>query len=629
MIRNLILCMAMLSVITGIAQSTEEVLCTIDGENVYTSEFVSIYKKNQDLVIENETKDFEEYLNLFIEYKLKIKKAYELQLDTATVFQTELQKYKEQLMEPYLSNQEATEFLVKEAYQRTVNEVNASHILIRVAPDAKPKDTLLAYQKIVEIRNKIVGGMPFGEAAMQFSEDPSAKENNGNLGYFSAFSMVYSFENAAYNTAVGEVSLPFKSQFGYHILMVNDKRKSKGEVEVAHIMAKNDSVNVNSAKEKIDDIYQKLQQGGDFFKIAREHSDDLSSAKKGGLLPKFGSGRMIKLFDDVAFGLQNEGDYSKPFQSNFGWHILKLIKKYPIQSYETLKEPIANRIKNGNRSKFVEAALVEELEKQYTVKEYLNVLASFYDNKQAQKNSNQTILVIEEENIPAKDFYQFLQSHGNEQIGLAFERFKNNKIISYHKLHLEQTNPEFAKTFKEYKDGLMLFELLQNNIWKKSEDSLGLQTYYNKYKENYQWKKRAKLTIASCTALDQAKLVKKYLTDGLSTEQIKDTLNKGATIHVLFSSGIIEETSNKLPKDYNLEYGVSKVFEVKKNNYTIIKVDEIIPARIKSLAECKGAVTNDYQNYLEKNLVVSLKNEYHIKMNKKAVKKLKKEYQSL
>ncbi|NOQ91243.1 MAG: peptidylprolyl isomerase, partial [Flavobacteriaceae bacterium] len=258
MLRKLIAFTALLFVVSVNAQEKGEVLFSIDGEKTYSDEFIRVYQKNKDIVVDNENKEFDDYFDLFLDFKLKLKQAHDIKLDTSSTYISELAKYKEQLISPYLQNPEATEFLVKEAYDRTVIEVKASHILVILQPNAKPKDTLLAYQKITDARNKIISGTPFIEVANEFSEDPSVKKNGGNLGYFSAFSMVYVFENAAYNTKIGEISIPFRTQFGYHILKVIDKRSSRGELEVAHIMVKQNSKDSIYAKNKIFDIYNKL-----------------------------------------------------------------------------------------------------------------------------------------------------------------------------------------------------------------------------------------------------------------------------------------------------------------------------------------------------------------------------------
>lgn len=607
-------------------QDEEKVLFSIEGSPVYNAEFIRVFEKNKDIVVEDERKDFDDYFDLFVDFRLKLVQARELHLDTISSYTSDLSTYREQLIQPYLQNPEATENLVREAYDRTVEEVAASHILVMLKADADPVDTLKAYQKISAARSKILNGASFDSIARIYSEDPSVQMNNGSLGYFSAFSMVYPFENAAYNTPVGEVSEPFRTQFGYHILQVKDKRKSPGEIQVAHIMVKNDSTVLRKSKEKIDEIYKKLEQGGDFATIAKEHSDDLSSAQKGGVLPKFGTGRMIKSFEDVGFALENEGDFSKPFESEYGWHILKLLKKYPIGSYEELHAKLESKVKNGSRSSYVERSLAQKIAKDYQVVTYKAKLR-LYPNIIGFENSNDTVLRVEDEMFSGHDFYSFAKDFKDRTKEDLFDEFRNKMIIDYYKKHLDETNKEFALTYQEYKDGLLLFELLQKQVWEKSEkDSLGLQRYFDKNRSKYIWKRRADLIIASCTRLEKAKIVQSLLMEDKHPDTIKSMVNEGATIHVLFSKGKLEEGSSKLPDGFTFKPGVSQIFEEEEHHFTIIKVMDIFEPQPKELKETRGEVMNDYQNYLESQWVKDLRQRYKIKVNQNNYKELKQRF---
>ena len=609
-------------------QDEEKVLFSIDQSPVYNAEFIRVFEKNKDIVVEDERKDFDDYFNLFVDFKLKLIQARELNLDTLSSYTSDLAKYREQLIQPYLQNPEATERLVREAYDRTVEEVNASHILVMLKAEAAPTDTLKAYQKISTARSKIINGANFDSIARVYSEDPSVQMNNGSLGYFSAFSMVYSFENAAYQTKVGEVSNAFRTQFGYHILKVNDKRKSPGEVQVAHIMVKNDSTVLRQSKDKIDEIYKKLEQGDDFATIAKEHSDDLSSAQKGGELPKFGTGRMIKSFEDVAFSLEKEGDFSIPFESDYGWHILKLLKKYPIASYEELYSKLESKVKNGSRSSYVEQSLAQKIAKDYKVVTYKAKLQLYANINGFEKNKD-TVLSVQERMYTGHDFYMYAKDFKNRIKEELFEEFSNKMIIDYYKEHLDQTNKEFALTYQEYKDGLLLFELLQKEIWEKSEkDTLGLQQYFEQNRSKYIWKRRASLSIASCTQMEKAKLVQSLLEQGKDPDSIKSMVNEGATIHVLFSKGKLEEGSAKLPKEYTFKIGVSDIFEEEAHHFTIINVADIFEPQWKELKETRGEVMNDYQTYLEAQWVKNLRQTYTVKLNKKNYKELKQRFTS-
>jgi len=604
-------------------QQGEEVLFTIEGEEVYTSEFLRVYEKNKEIVVEEEGKGFDDYFDLFLDFKLKLKQARDQDLDTSSTYQSDLAKYREQLVQPYLQNPEALDELTKEAYDRSAMEVNASHILIRVSPDAAPADSLAAFEKISAARNEILAGQDFESVARAYSEDPSVEQNGGNLGYFSAFAMVYTFENAAYDTPVGDVSEPFRTQFGYHLVKVLDRRKSLGEIEVSHIMVKKDSAQPGKSREKIDEIYRSLEQGDDFARIAQEHSDDLSSAKKGGKLPKFGTGRMIREFEEVAFSLENEGDYSEPFSTQFGWHILKLDKKYPLPSYEDLKPRLEAKVKNGSRAGYVERSLAEKVGKDYELVINMSLLSSTRDLEEF-KGMTDTILQVQERVFSADEFYQYAKTGRNKTNGELFDTFKNKQIIEYYKDHLEETNPEFAATFKEYRDGLLLFELLQKQIWDRSEqDSVELEKYFKEHRDKDNWRKRADVLIGSCTQKEKAEQVRRLLLNGRSPESIKETINEGATIHVLFSQGKLEEGSSKLPQGYLFKLGVSEIYEEDENQYTLMRVDRIYPETRKELNEARGEVLNDYQNYLEEQWVLDLRETYAVKINKRNYKELK------
>jgi peptidyl-prolyl cis-trans isomerase SurA len=375
----------------------------------------------------------------------------------------------------------------------------------------------------------------------------------------------------------------------------------------------------------IDDIYSKLRQKEKFAYLAKKYSDDKSSAAKGGVLPKFSTGKLIQPLDSMAFSLKEEGDYTIPFKSDYGWHILKLIKKYPVKSYDELENELQYKVRNNNRSVIIKRSLAEELSTQFKITENEPVLDQIFKNDYSKADPKTTILSIEDLSYTIKDFNFYRKPIRNKSTREIYTDFKADKIIEYYKDHLEEYNKEFAKTIKEYQDGLLLFDLLQKNIWKKAEtDSVGLEQFFNANIENYRWNTRFRTTTANCTRIEKAEKVRQLMTEGKTTEEIKDLVNEGATIHVIFHESILEENSNKLPKDFVPEKGISKIYQDDKNHYTIINVKEILPAGPKELKETKGQVVNDYQNYLEEKWVEQLRKEHKVIINKKALKKLKK-----
>ncbi|WP_435263210.1 peptidylprolyl isomerase [Tenacibaculum sp. nBUS_03] len=485
-----VLCITILFCCLAIVGQNNKELFSVNKKTVSVSEFKRVYEKNLGLVVDEDSKDIDKYLDLYINYKLKVNEAYALGLDTVSAYKRELEGYKKQLIAPYLQDQESINRLVKEAYFRVKNEVKASHILVRLPKRARSSDTLKAYNKIIEIRNRVVSGESFAKVAREVSEDPSAEFNGGNLGYFSAFKMVYPFEDNAYKTNLNGVSNPFKTRFGYHILKVTGKRKSKGEFEVAHILARDRSI---VGKAKIDSLYKKIKNGKSFEEIAKKYSEDVGTAQIGGRLPKFGTGKMVEDFEKNVLKLKIINEVSKPFKTKFGWHIVKLVKNYPIASFEEMKVSIEKKIKSSDRLRVSQTAVLNKLKKEYDVRVYDKNLELFtnksIDELSKMQLAQDNVLAINDKKIKQKAFYDYIKYRKKEDVTLLFERFKNEEIFNYFKEDLINREPEFRHTLTEYKEGLLLFELMQQKIWNKSaNDSIGLQRFFDETKEKYKQK---------------------------------------------------------------------------------------------------------------------------------------------
>ena len=469
------------------AQKKEKVLFTVDNKPVYTNEFIAIYKKNSSLVDESSKGGIASYLDLYVNYKLKVKEAFDLKLDTLQKFKNELSEYRENLIQPYLKDKTVSENLVKEAYSRLLKEVNVSHILIFLQPNVSEKDTLAAYNKLIEARNLILKGEDFGVVAKQYSQDPSAQQNGGEIGYFSGLQMVYPFENMAFNTPVNQVSMPFRTKYGYHILKVHDIRNSKGEVEVAHIMIKN-SAN-ETAKKRIDSIFNVLKNDASQFEsLAKTLSDDKASAVKGGLLDKFGTGRMVESFANEAFKLKNEGEISLPFQTPYGWHIAKLIKKYPVDTFENMKPKLTEQVNKDERSNLIGESVIKKLFNDYKVTVNKESLQQFdtEDWKNQPALFTNTILSVENKQVNQSVFVKYLNENRLTDVNLAIEGFKKEQVVTYYKENIERLNPEFNVMYTEFKEGLLLFDLLEQKVWEKSKDTIELVNYFDTHKSDYE-----------------------------------------------------------------------------------------------------------------------------------------------
>ena len=638
--------------LTAVAQNKpKEVLFTIDNKPFYSDEFSRVYKKNLDLVKDESQKDLNNYLDLYTIYKMKISKANQLGLQDGKQYQDELKSYRSQLAKNYTTDSKVTQELVNEAYKRMQKEVKASHILLLVNEDAAPADTLKVYKRAMDVYNLANKGKDFGDLAVQYSEDPSAKENKGSLGYFTAFRMVYPFESAAFNTPKGSVSKPVRSQFGYHIIKVDDVRDNRGEVSVAHIMtAKPSDGNVEllaKAKNTINDLYNKLQQGEEFETLAKQFSEDKASSPKGGLLNTFAAGQLSSEdFENVAFGLKNEGDYSKPFETEFGYHIVKLYKKIPMKSFEEMKPEIENRISKDDRSRLIIKSMNDHLRAKYpfkrndklyaTVKKAVTnkVYEADYKLPENLKPFEGTLFTIKDKAVTGVEFLNFIkdqQKRASEVkpveklVDAQYTDFVNSELAAYNDGQLETEYPEFAAIMNEYRDGLLLFDLMEKEIWEKSKtDTIGLQKFYDTHKENYKWLERYDAVVYSSTSKDAIAKAKKFLKKKKSTEYIKEQLNTKEVVNVMSKTGVFEKGNDVLPKSLIAKKGISDVMHEGKYFY-VVKLNEVKPAGLKTLDESRGRVINDYQQFLEEKWADELRKEFTLKVNQDVFAKVKAE----
>ena len=510
-------------------------IITVGKTAVPYSEFEYVYKKNNANADDAYTeKSVREYVDLYSKFKLKVMDAERLRLDTVPSFKTELEGYRKQLAQPYLTEKSVTDKLMREAYDRMKTEVRAQHILITCDPQADPKDTLKAFTKVMDLRKRALAGEDFGKLAKEYSEDPSAKTNSGDLGYFSSMQMVYPFENAAFATAKGQISAPVRTRFGYHIVKVIDKRPSQGQVQVAHIMVKanpgmpaEDSL---AAVRKINEIYQKVTVGKEDWSVAAAtFSEDPGSKSQGGKLPMFGSGQMIPEFEEVAFAMKDTGSISKPFRTDYGWHIIKMLSKKPLEKYEEMEPSLKTRVGRDSRSELNRAALLTRLRKEDNLKEFPKVKAKVlakgdtslltgrWRYKRADKLNKEVLFSVNGENHTVEDFYNYIEKSQSENkksspaylMQLAYTSYVDDMLMKYEERHLADKYEDYRMLMKEYRDGILLFTLMDQKVWTKAlEDTAGLKTFYAAHKANYQWGKRAVATIynvADKKTLDEVK----------------------------------------------------------------------------------------------------------------------------
>jgi len=651
-LQNIFLALFLTFCFNSFAQTSKDVLFTIENNQYFTDEFKRIYLKNLDLVKDDSQKDLNQYLDLFIGYKLKVSKAYKLGLQNNSKYQNELSSYRNQLSKTYVNDSKVTNQLIEEAYSRSLKEVKASHILLSFDENIKGNDTLAFYNKALELKKRIEKGENFETVAVANSQDPSVAENKGNLGYFSAFRMVYPFECAAYKTKIGQISNPIRTRFGYHLIKVTDVRDNKGEVTVAHIMILNPTDATTEAKAKakqtIDDISKKIQQGESFEALAGQFSEDKASATKGGVLQRFGTGQLSsEAFENIAFSLVNKGDISQPFESGFGWHIVKLIEKHPVKSFDESKIELESKIKRDERSIIITNTLANKLKSKYAAEinktQYQNIEKIVTDAIYSQtwempkENNllNGDVLVIDKnKKVATNSFVNYIHSQQKNKlttkpikklVAELFESWKGEQLIGYYNDNLENEFPEFKNVMDEYRDGLLLFDLMEKEIWEKSKtDTIGLTKFYEANKSKYNWKERYDVDILSSTDAKVIDAAQKMLQKGKSIEAIKEKFNREDKVAIMVKSGLFEKNYDILDKLTTITKGANNIY--KDANYSfVINVKSIKPVETKAFEDCKSRVINDYQQYLEANWVDELKKEFSVKVNQNVFEKAKKE----
>lgn len=480
------------------AQLENNILFKVNDSLVYVDEFNRVYNKNIDLIDENNQKDFESYLELFINYKLKLAEAYDLGLQNDPKYKSELNKYVKQLQNTYLTDRETEDKFLREAYERTKYEVSVSHILIRI--DENDNDTIDVYNKLNNLRD------PFLNSSINDFKNSHLEDEEliiENLGYFSAFKMIYKFENMAYKTPVGEVSLPFRSRFGFHILKVNDKRSSLGEVTVGHIMTYKNKPN---AYERITNILDSLNNGISFEYLAKKYSDDKNSSFKGGRLNPFSSGQINSIpFENAAFELGKKNNVSKPIETKYGWHIIKFYSKKNVQKFDEIKYELLNKLKKSSRFSIVSDSFYDFLMNRYglnyqnnNLDYFISILdPSYFKGEWSIPESideEKTLIKILDKNLKFIDFATFLEDNQRKTSITPYQKLISDRYKSFikynalevYKNNLESENSDYKFVIKEYREGLLLFNLMQDKIWTvRDSDSTKLKMFFSENKNKY------------------------------------------------------------------------------------------------------------------------------------------------
>jgi len=622
----------------------DEALFTISDESIPVSEFLYIYKKNLGENADFSKKSLKEYLDLYMKFKLKVKKAKSMNLDTFSSFKREMKGYREQLAKSYLVDKEVNEKLIKEAYDRMQKDLKVSIILI-----SDNTDESKAESKIKNVYDKLKNGMSFSSLAREYSDDKYSNKIGGNLGWITALlpNGFYDLENVIYRLKKGEYSKPFKTKYGYIIAQLNDERPARGEIEASHILIREKvkGKKIKNVVGKIDSIYNLLESGSNFVQLARKYSMDNKTAMKGGYLGFFGINKYESKFEDVAFSLKQNNEYSKPFKSSIGWHIIKRMSKPGIKSYDKSKRSLSNKINKNERYEIARKSLIKRIKDKagYTENtQSLNVFIdlvdkSFYTFKwKAPKYIDGLVSSIGDDKYYLKDFVNYCKKNQRTRLKFSkkspldvsiksmFADFINDNCIRYEEKHLEEKYPDFKFLMKEYTEGNLLFEVMEKEVWNKaSKDTTGLKEFYSNNRQKYKWNRRAELfeyTIHS----DNEKLIKKILkySKKKSHKKLIKKFNKKESV-ITFTINKFEENDKELEGiAFKKGARTEPYFDKAKKIVTFKKINDILPETLKTIDDAKGYIIADYQEYLEERWIKSLEKEFPVNLNEEAFNKI-------
>lgn len=641
----------------GMAQSSD--VLDIAGERVSLDDFQHVYgKNNRDSVYSVEALD--DYMELFINFKLKVREAEAMGMDTAEAFITELAGYRSQLARPYLVDGDLLDAMVEEAYQRKGMEVRASHILVSVDDNATPADTLAAWNRIQGIRARVTSGEDFEAVARSKngSDDPSAASNGGDLGWFTAFQMVYPFECAAFNTPEGEVSTVVRTRFGYHILNVVGKRKARGEVQVAHIMVRMPSDapqdQVANAEGRIQEVKRLLLSGESFESLALKYSEDPSTANKGGLLPWFGTGKMVESFEDAAFGLEEPGDLAGPVRTDYGFHLLKLMDKKTLPTFEESRRELSKKVRRDSRAEITKTSFVRALKGEYgaTVsnrrREALKAAAIKVDSlfypghplEGVRKSElGRTLFSVAGSPRTVEDFLTWanagkIRNVDRPQAAMVSQEIDNyvaQELLAYEDTQLEAKHNDFRLLMEEYHDGILLFELTDQKVWSRAvKDTTGLMEFHGQNRNEFMWEERLDAGIHTCEDAKIAKKVRKELRKNSDIEGLRRELIAERPLALRNEFGKFVEGENgwadrafEALRDGSLapdKHGLTILATTEGGDQIIlVHVKEHMMPEPKELDECRGQAIAAYQDHLEKEWIMELRRKYPHDINREAL----------
>lgn len=634
----------------GPAAEPEKPLLVIDNQEISPNEFLYLFTKNKELQSKEEMlspEEFDQNLELFVNFKLKVAEAESQGLDEVEEFKREFEIFKDDLIKPFLIKNSLQEGELMKAYNRMKEVVKASHILLQFPANASKEDTIAVFRMAQKLKTEAENGADFNELALEYSDDPSAKENRGSLGFFTALQMVHQFEDAAYSLEVGQISDPILTDFGYHIVKLEDRKPNPGEVRVSHILVRSqgDPVSEERAMRKIGEIYMELQKPETVWEtVCQQYSEDFGTKNTGGRLPWISLGTVIPEFERVAFALSEEGEISPPVKTPYGYHIIRLEERKGIAEYEELEPMLKSRILRDSRSTLIQSqvmaiqksrfGLMEDESLIAKVKEVFNqkTKAEAYKELESQQLMGEKLFSIQTRPYTIQEFIEFIESN-NQIVRVGNNNFFESWLDKYMEVSLneaeesdlEKNNQEYRMLLKEYRDGILLFSLMNEQVWQKAlEDSLGQVAFYEKNLSRYQWKERVNALIVSMGKEESAASVRRFLSDKVYRKDLQDRLENTFLLKdplaFTMEEGLYEWENHPLLRQID----PNKTFnEVKLDNrtYFVVLGNKVAPSP-KQFMETRGKVIQDYQEALDQELVRTLREKFAVRIDEKEKEKL-------
>ena len=622
---------------TGVFSQT---LFTYGNTAVDKAEFLRAYNKNKTPVTDKE-KAYREYLDLYIKFKLKVRAAEDLQLDTLPQLVYDAQSFRSQIEDSYLNNEKAVNNLLDEAFERSQKDIHVLHFFVPVEASMSPEDTLKAYKAISAVYTALSAGKTDYD---KITAAEAVKVNHSDLGFITVFTLPYEYENMVYSLKDGQVSKPQRTRNGWHIFKMIGERAAAGKWKIAQILfsipPEATADDRKQYEKKADSIYQLLQKGEDFGKMARWFSDDKITYGNSGEMPEFGSGKYAIDFENEIFKLKKDNEISKPFLTEYGYHIVKRLSQTPVSTDKNDKAyqfELKQKIQQDSRINSARELFVKEVLKQTGFKKTGAVsdadLYRYADsvianpksetgNSRLYPISNKTLYTYAKTSLTGKDWLDFVRSYKGsgelyqgENNAALVEKFITSSVIDYYKKHLEDYNPEFRYQMQEFKDGNVLFEIMEKNIWgKAANDTLALQKYYRENKGKYLWAASADIILFNCTNKIIAEEARAALLKGKNWKKIEEESSN----NIQADSGRFEIT--QLPVKFGTGAASGYISEIVVNpvdgNTNFVQlIHNYPPDAQRSFDEARGLVINDYQNILEEKWINELKKKYPVKIN--------------